>query len=151
MAIWQYQIFVLPKEEIDSYFSNLLFINEEALNEVNWWKYRQLTTEYFENFKSILPLKKSWSDDIVLFGDENSNCIELLTNKGKIVEIMVRIDLRFDYTQFLDMLCEFAQEYNCILLNYSFKILSPVKNLVNKDIESYPIYKSFLNKMKDDG
>lgn len=149
MAIWQYQIFVVPEEEINSYFSEDICINKNALNEIDWWKYRQLNIESFNVFITLCPLKKSWSNDIILFGDESSNCIELLMNRNKVIEISVRIDLRYNYEQFVSTLCEFAQKHNCIFLNDALKIISAREQLIKQDIIDHPIYKSFLDKLNE--
>ncbi|WP_421829162.1 hypothetical protein [Larkinella sp.] len=147
MAIWQYQLFVIPGEEINSYFGDNLFIDNNALNEINWWKYRQLTINNFNIFKSFLPLKQSWSSDIILFGDESSNCIELLMDNNIIVEISIRIDVRNNYKEFVLALCDFSQKYGCVLLNDTLKILSPIAELIEQDIIIHPLYKSFLDKL----
>ncbi|RCR65968.1 hypothetical protein [Larkinella punicea] len=149
MAIWQYQLFVVPEEETNSYFGDNLFINNNALNEINWWKYRQLSIDNFNNFKSFLPLKQSWSSDIILFGDESSNCIELLIDNNRIIEISIRIDVRNDYKEFVYALCDFAQTYGCVLLNDTLKVLSSTVKLIEHDIMIHPLYKLFLDKLNE--
>lgn len=87
MAIWQYQIFIVPEEEVNSYFKGFICITEEALNEINWWKYRQFDIESFVVFKTILPRNKSWNNEIILFGDEKSNCVEVLMKRIRLLNL----------------------------------------------------------------
>ncbi len=75
MAIWQYHMFIVPEEEVNAYFGKEAFISCNALNGIKWWKYHQLRIENFDIFKSFLTKKGSWTNDIVLFGDESSNCV----------------------------------------------------------------------------
>lgn len=58
MAIWQYQLFIIPKEEINSYFENSEYIDKGALDEINWWKFRAFEKVAFENFRKVLKQKK---------------------------------------------------------------------------------------------
>ena len=69
MAIWQYNIYFLPEEEINSYFPDRPNISEDAFNEIDWWRYRQIDSESFAIIEDLLPLKKSLSDHILQFGD----------------------------------------------------------------------------------
>ena len=108
MAIWQYQLFIIPKEEINSYFENSEYIEKAALDEINWWKFRAFEKVEFESFRKVLKQKKSWSQEILLFGEEESNCFEVLFKSNKIIEVLARIDLRTDYYCFLDNLCAFT-------------------------------------------
>lgn len=149
MAIWQYKIFIVPQEEINSYFEKDEYISESAFNEIKWWKFRQLNIQDFITLKYLLPINKSWTDDIVLFGDESSNCVEVLIEEDKIIEVSARIDLRDNYKEVLRALCEFAQRNNCVFLRYDLKILNANLHLVESDILNYPTYKSFLDKLKD--
>lgn len=149
MAVWQYQMFLVPEEEINSFFKNQSFIKRDDLNGIDWWKYNEeLHLEHFSVFKHLLSTKKrSWSNDIALYGEESSNCIEIILERNKIAEISVRIDLRYSYKEFVRVLCDFAKEHHCTFLNSSLKILAPNINIVTQDIENYPLYKSFLNKL----
>lgn len=145
MAIWQYQIFIVPNEEINSYFPEEINISYDDLNEINWWKYRQLTINKFDSIRALLPERKSWTDEIILFGDDNSDCVTISLEDTKIFEISARLDLRTDYRQFARILCEFAQENDCIFLTDDLRILIPDFQLVKNDIENYPIFKAFLD------
>lgn len=148
MAIWQYQFYMVPEEELDSYFRNEDLISYEDLSEIEWWKYRQLDITSFDTFISLLPKKKSWSKDIIIFGDDDSSCIEILLEKNRIVEISIRVDLRLDYINFINLLCEYALNNKCMFLNYKLEILYPNLEALEKDILSYPTYKMFLDKFK---
>jgi hypothetical protein len=145
MAVWQYNIFIVPEEEVKSFFGDKSYISFEDLNGVNFWKYQKIDTEDFNVFEEVLPRKRSWSNDIVLFGDESSNCLEILINENKIEEITARIDLRCDYEFFLKFLCDFSLKNDFVFLDNSLKVLYPDYNIMNKEINDYPIYKSFLS------
>lgn len=147
MAIWQYQIYIVPEEEVDSYFKNENSISYDDLSEIKWWKYRQLKIDSFNTFIKLLPRKDSWSREIILFGDESSNCIEVLLEENLIIEISIRVDLRLDYKGFINLLCEYALSNKCMFLNDKLEILYPNLKLLENDIMNYPRYKAFLDKL----
>lgn len=148
MAIWQYHMFLIPEEEASSYYPKDNFVPRQALDEIEWWKYRQLGIDSFEAFKDLLSQNKSWSNDIILFGDESSDCIELVVEENKIVEISIRVDLRKKYSLFINTLCEFAQKHKCLILSGELKIIAPNEIAINQDIKSNPAYADFLNLLK---
>lgn len=47
MAIWQYQLFLVPEEEMTSYFGDEESITLSDFDEIEWWKYRQLDLKQF--------------------------------------------------------------------------------------------------------
>ncbi|MES2653227.1 MAG: hypothetical protein V4663_15915 [Bacteroidota bacterium] len=146
MAIWQYKLFILPKEEVISYFENQRTIGEDDFNEIEWWKYRQLTADNFNSLVAQLPQNISWSRDIILFGNTDSNCVELLYENNIAVEVSGRIDLSYDYSQFVSLLCNIAQENECIFLSSSLEILNPDITTIQNDIDEYTLFKDFIDK-----
>jgi len=146
MAVWQYHIFIVPEEEIKSFFKDAMSITNDDLNEIDWWKYSQLDLDKFKIFEKLLMRKKSWSKDIILFGEEDSDCVEILMDNKKIVEVSARIDLRHNYKNILNNLCDFAQSNNCIFLNDSLNIIYPNILVMENDILKNNVYKNFLDK-----
>jgi hypothetical protein len=136
MAVWQYKFYLLPRDELDSYFPNQNHITESDFNDIKWWKYQKIMD--LDSISMLLPKRESWSSDIILFGSEDSNCLEILTEAGEIAEISARMDVRKDYLAFLTQLCNFAAKNNCILLNDSLNLFLPdfeVTKIELKDFE----------------
>lgn len=146
MAIWQYKLFVLPEEEVDSYFLNKDSVSEKAFNEIDWWKYRQIDIKLFEPLIRLLDKENSWSENIVQLGNLDSNCVELLYEEGRMVEISIRIDLRTDYNNMVKIFCEFADENDCVFLNESLKVLEPSPLIVLSDIDNNK-YREFMDNL----
>ncbi|MNG41891.1 hypothetical protein D3C84_1313840 [compost metagenome] len=57
------------------------------------------------------------------------------------------MDLRLNYKDFINLLCEFALNNKCMFLNDKLEILYPNLKLLENDIMNYPRYKSFLDKL----
>lgn len=147
MAIWQYHITVVPQEEIESYFNNKSFVKIEAIESIDWWKYRKMEINQFIDLENLLPVKKSWSNDIILFGSEESNCIEVLMSNNKVEEISIRIDLRADIHNLVDGICIFFGNHNCVFLDYQGKIIIPHTEQFLNEVKKYSAYNDFLRKV----
>lgn len=154
MAIWQHKIYLLPKEEIESYFGNkeVHSIDMKDLDSIDWWKYRCLNDEDFDVFSNILKKEDSWSESIIQYGDLESTCIELILEDSKIVEISARIDFTKNNEIFVKKLIDFTIDKDLIILSYSkkLKIIYPnefsLKEEINNSKIDYNSFLDFLNK-----
>ena len=131
MAIWQYKIYVLPAEEYNAFFADKQQINEDAFDEVKWWKYRK-PNQIGERFP-YLPLTKSWSSDITLFGSNNSDCVKLF-QEDDYYEISIQFDLRELNDKFIEDVLAWVAEENFIILEYTYKFILPTKEHLLKSM-----------------
>jgi len=141
MAIWQYVFTMIPTEDL-----NLLGIEDRLPREVYddftfWNSYYDLT--FFEPFRELLEPNKSWSEAITLYGNTDSNCIEIYSDEGKISSVSFRIDYTIDYSVLLNKLIEFCTlnaisilDENLYMLQLNFTtILSVIEN--SPQVEKY--------------
>lgn len=147
MAIWQHHMYLLPRQEVESYFGTPTSIDFEAFNEIDWWKNHRFTLADFESFDSILPRNKSWNENLILFGEESSTCIEILLLEGKISEVSIRIDLRKDNTLFLKRISEFAHFNNCIFWDEGLLIVNSDIFSIEQSIARNNKHQRFLDKL----
>lgn len=148
MAIWQYYIMVLPIEEVKSYFGNQNYLNKADVENIDWWKYIDFEKFSFSDLKYLFPLRKSWSNEIMLFGSEDSNNIEIIHSNYKIEGIAIRIDLRDLNRDIIDCICIFFKKNNCFFINYKGKIINSNTTLLIDDIMQYNVYGDFLKLYK---
>ncbi|TKC12039.1 hypothetical protein FA048_00015 [Pedobacter polaris] len=146
MAIWQYRLFVIPEEEINSYFLNEDYLSEDAFNEIDWWKYKRIDEISLGDLISLLAESKSWSNNIYQLGNIESDCLEILFNKQKILEISIRVDLRNNYNSLIEAICKFGRRNALIFLNYNLKLLSPDEIILKEDISNYNLFDDFITK-----
>lgn len=153
MSIWQHQIFILPKEELDSFFSNSYSLTIEDFDNINWWRYRIITLKEIKyTFSKLLPKEKSWSEDLIVFGDENSNCFKVFLEEEIPIELSARIDLRDINYEFIDLLISFAKKKDLVFLSDlskdNLRIIYPSKILLEQEITEnnlYDVFIKFLN------
>ena len=142
MAIWHYEIILLPEEEVNSYSPNLTHFDADLMEKVEWWKYRQLTLSDFKYFERILSIEKSWSKDITQFGKEDSNNISLFNTNEVIKEINVRIDVR-DYLKFADKIIGFCIKHKLLYIDgdrlINYPDIGRLKEQIKEFKSNFPI------------
>jgi hypothetical protein len=108
MAIWQYVFTVIPCGSV----SNGSFkptLDEDGLFETEpYWLITKVSTQPFNQIEQILPKGKSWSENLLVFGDLQSNCFEVLFEGDLVVSVSFRIDYTSDYGEVLSSLIEFC-------------------------------------------
>ena len=139
MAIWQYSIHLVPNEEVAS---------RDAVEDVDWWKYRQLDKNGVEVFAPLLPKTKSWCKEIIQFGDLESNCIEFMEEDNRIVSVQARFDLRIDYRPFISLLVAYADENNCCFIDSECNVIPASYEPLLDAVRKYPSFRDFLEMLK---
>lgn len=136
MAIWHYEIILLPADEVHSYCNNES-LTQEMFEKIDWWKYKNLNSLSFQVFNPLLSeSNENWSKEIVMFGLEDKNNICLFYNERHLVEINVRIDIK-DYINFVNLLVEFCLLHNLLYLDSEMKIHFPSIHGLKYEIEQY--------------
>lgn len=105
MAIWQFQCFIVP-----------LIRNTDKLrgDEKISWKNVEKPLIY----PDFLEGGKSWSTDIVQYGNIDKTCIEFIYDKDTLEEINCRMDLRTLTKHNLTRIVEYVQSIEaCFLVN----------------------------------
>jgi hypothetical protein len=114
MAVWQYDLWIVPKSEVDNAFVCLPnFLELEEFESQKWWINSNLPKDYEKRLDSFLPKYFMWwrKEDLG-WGSEDGNRIEIAFENLTIDYIFVRIDARNIDDSFLVNLVEFAQMCN---------------------------------------
>ncbi|MBA9073221.1 hypothetical protein GGR22_001347 [Flavobacterium gossypii] len=125
MAIWQYTFQILPKESLstlsaDSYFG----ISENLFDDESYWKLYLIKRNFFHAIQKILPKNKSWSSEIDLYGHQESNCFEVISdNEGNVISVSFRIDFTTNYESILSNILEFCGLNGLVILDERIKIV----------------------------
>lgn len=119
MAIWQYDLFLIPDKET----SNIKLDEEGFIDDEKLWSKYSDKIRSIELIKKYLPESESWSDSLRIYGNIDSNCLEIYYNKEKINSISFRIDFRTDYNLILNNIIKFCKINNLSLIDEELKIL----------------------------
>ena len=137
MAIWQYTFHVLPKEVDESPASISNFKRgEDGFDDEPYWQLNHNNRNFFKAIETILPKHKSWSKDIDLYGDQESNCFEVLCDDtDNILSASFRIDFRSNYEKILIKIIEFCNFNKLCIIDEELKIVNgdfdEVRNIID--------------------
>ncbi|MEM7183721.1 MAG: hypothetical protein AAF518_22625 [Spirochaetota bacterium] len=134
MAIWQYTFYIIPKESLISGIFIPQYDEDGLFEDDIYWEKVRADTSIFDSVEKIAPKNKSWSENILLFGDEDSNCFEIYHKSNYVESVTFRVDFFSDYELFLGHILDFIRFNDLILLNEQNQITEPdylsIKNLM---------------------
>lgn len=137
MALWQYTFQVLPKENVETLSSDYHFEkNEYGFDDEPYWKLNPVNKDFFLLIQEILPKNKSWSDEIDLYGIQESNYFEVLfDNEGNVISVSFRVDFRAKYEKVLNQIIEFCCLNGLVILDEGLNIVHNNYEHIQKIIE----------------
>ena len=103
MALWQFEFSIIPQGRDGRGFSN---------NDIISWKNVNISIDIDSTLSLILPKKENWSDDIKLYGENDSTSVELIYEDSNLNEILCRLDLRNLKKQLLIDILDFVKVIN---------------------------------------
>jgi hypothetical protein len=129
MAIWQYDLFLIPRNNLERLFGVIPQVIDRSLTE-------QITliTGNENNFdiSHILPKTSSWSNDIIAWGDIAGDYFSILRCDNNF-EIKIRIDVRSISLKFIRAIIKLSIKNNCVFLLDDMSICEPVfETLIEK-------------------
>jgi hypothetical protein len=150
MAIWQYNFFIIPKDSFKT-DEKLQFLkhDEDGFDDAILWRDFPTSVYEFQSLEAVLPRKESWSKDIFLLGDIESNCIEVYFDEGWVTSVSLRVDFTSDYLSILSTVVEFCVMKGFSLLDEDLTLLqlnSITLERVIKTSEQFVNYQKLMNK-----
>lgn len=130
MALWQIFFYILP----DTTDTCVSFCKTIDFDDSVFWKKLNIKKDFFMFLKNILPLNKSWTSSIDLYGHQESNCIEVMGDElGNVESVSFRIDFTSEYDKILDYIIKFCK-------NNNFYILDSELNKIKLDSKEFVKY-----------
>lgn len=138
MSIQQYTFQVLLKESVESLSEEFIFLRgKDGFDDEPFWKFKPINKSFFLNIKNILKICTSWSNEIDLYGNQDSNCFEVWYDgeSNNVISASFRIDFISDYESILSRIIEFCilngliildEDLNRVPLNFE-----SVKNIID--------------------
>lgn len=113
MAIWQYELVFVPDQVIP--------VVARGAGQPFSLEDRELV----RLIDSILSRRDSWSEDILIWGEEGGNRIHAVIENGRIVEITARIDARNIDAQFVQKIAALARTCRCHISSADCDAVNP--------------------------
>lgn len=143
MAIWQYSFMIVPKEELDAMGCSDS-ITKEKYFAFHFWQSEYKVCDYEVLLNEILLKGKSWSSEITLFGKEDSDNIEIVSEDGIVIEMCFRFDFNRKDIAVLDKVIEFCIYNGLALIAEDFSIVSLNLEVIMSTIMDSDQYVRFL-------
>lgn len=137
MAIWQFNIYFIPRQTLlDKYGQILTELEYDDALTIHWWLNLNLDTN------KLLPLLQQFGDlqewtsrteGLRSFGDSEANDISICfdSKTDKVDELSCRLDLRQIDKNFVDKVFSIATQFDCLLMDCRGRLFQPtVKALV---------------------
>lgn len=124
MAIWQYDIIMVPKKAFSSVtFNNNNLLDDKIFDNTDFWSDYYKYKDFSKIFAKFLSISDSWSKDVKIFGSIEGTCLNVVLEGDAVKEITIRLDFREDNREFLQSIIEFAREKKMVLLDVKLKTL----------------------------
>jgi hypothetical protein len=122
MATWQFSAVLIPASwaEENSFNSSALY-DEEGYDTESAWKDRQPDSQFKAVLGEILPPSKSWSEDLLTWGNEKEHDIQVWFENETIDGIHIRLDLNQNLNEIIIKVVKAAKTLNCALFFPEFR------------------------------
>lgn len=90
MAIWQCSFLLVPSTERDRDPRSL----SERIENGSFWADSQPGEDIERTALETLGKGASWSSNIDVWGDDDSTCVSMVRERNRVVEVLLRVDLR---------------------------------------------------------
>ena len=132
MAIWQFRLDLIPTGALRAKFGTVpISIPQELAEDFAWWSDVQPPAGFEARLDAILPKAKSWSEEMLIWGDERGDTASVCYDSNRKVEwIGFRVDVRELSLGFVRDICRLADELECVLLTAAYHLIVPNEQAV---------------------
>jgi len=151
MSVYQNEYFIVPREGNYTLFEGLnlkSFLEDDLFEDDLFWdginvNLKKINTYLSGNF----PEDNSWSERLKIYGNNDTNSINLLSKDNMIESMSFRVNFTTDYTIFLDKLIELCKLNDLLIVDNDLNVLSLdyqmiMDNIVNS--KAFERYKQFF-------
>jgi hypothetical protein len=146
MALWQYTFQVITKESFEFLHKDFIpSFGDYGFDDEPYWRLKLIDKSYFERIDTIIEKNKSWSNEVDLYGYQESNCFEVFfeVETNVVISVSFRIDFTSDYEQVLSSIIEFCILKGLIVLDEKLKVVPLNLELSKSIIENSPQVKKY--------
>lgn len=136
MALWQYTFIIIPNEFADCEITPDEFGGYET---APFWFHANVSEDILNEIENILPLGESWNEKLTVYGNTDSNCIEIFRDgNGTIDSVSFRIDFYSDYDHILEEFVTFCRSNDFAIIDEKLNVIDLDTDRIKKIIENSP-------------
>jgi hypothetical protein len=149
MAIWQYDMRVIPRSGLSRWLSSAVSIpeqiDEESLEKVDWWQGVD-SDAVARALSSLLPRHSTWDAKALSWGSYEGHRINLRVSEDRIEELTVRVDVRSLSDDFVPCLLRVLGSLDCLIVSAETRrVLEPFPEQLWDDLR-----RSYSRRFVDD-
>ncbi|WP_437286881.1 hypothetical protein [Sorangium sp. So ce406] len=137
MAIWQCSFLIVPSTERGRDSRSL----SQRIERGTFWSDSQPGEDIERAALDILGKGASWSSDVDVWGDEDSTCLLMVRDGNRIVEVLLRVDLRSIQKQDLARLLDGFQRARVLLVDETAQLYEPTLFAVLQALQASTAWK----------
>jgi hypothetical protein len=142
MAVWQFQATLVPfATAVDHGLLPGHRLSDAQREEIAWWSGKTVAVEKLQQLSKVLPAGKSWTEELEVFGDLETTCVTIFSDRGAVVEVNARLDLRTLSAEAGKAVLAFARGLECLLVTDDNLMLKPESSDLGKVIKTSPAYR----------
>lgn len=130
MAVWQFVLDLIPASSAHVARVSAARVRREQLDEIRLGFANADAEELFVRLGTLLPEKKSWSASLRIWGDEQTDDIQVGFDGQVIEDIQFRLNVGDLSLPLVGGICELARHFDCVLATRDGAILQPNREAV---------------------
>ena len=161
MAVWQWDVWIVPKQEVAEHFSSVpQYMQIDWFESINWWNFVS-KSKLIDFFNNVLPnYYTPWAKDTQSWGSDDGDRAELMIENDVITDVVIRVDLRNLNVDFLQSLINFCEKSEFLFFSLESgrfiepdfdKLISEIKSsrkmIFVQDPKRFFEDKNYLNKI----
>ncbi|MFP2957335.1 hypothetical protein ACLEPN_05755 [Myxococcus sp. 1LA] len=132
MAIWQFRIDLIPMSALRAKFGTVpISVPQDLAEDFDWWSDAQPPSGFKERLDSILPGAGSWSEEMLIWGDERGDTASVCFDDTHRVQwVGFRVDVRSISHSLIRKICALASDWGCMLMGSTYHLMAPNEKAV---------------------
>ena len=140
MAIWQYNIYLIPRKSLFNRYGQIVQnLNIDEALEIEWWRDINVDIDRFLPILKQFGKIQGWtqySDSVRSFGEVEADDVSVTFDEKKqmVLEFHCRVDLRKIDREFLNKIFLLAKNFDCLLMDIQGKLFEPTFSAIGNSI-----------------
>jgi hypothetical protein len=132
MALWQFKFQLVAASVAQPHDVEALYLHRDQADSPKPQIVGLDREKLFARLTRLLPEKPAWCSDLRIWGEENTNDVQIWFEGDAIEAIVVRLDLRNLSLALVDGICAIAREHACVLIRGDGAVIRPTRNALIK-------------------
>jgi hypothetical protein len=142
MAVWQYDMHLIPRERVMSMFYSLpARLEPELWESVDWWRDSEVGAACVAILDAAFPRYESWDASASTWGSDNGDHIAIRKGDEQTTSVFLRIDVLRLTHEVLASVVRFASCCDCVVLTEDLRLLEPDLETLSAAIRQSPAFR----------